>query len=465
MASVSVTTSSAAGMAKKPRLTFWQIFNMSFGFLGIQFAFALQNSNASGILRNYGADVEHLSWFWLAAPVVGLIVQPIVGHYSDHTWTKLGRRRPFFLAGAILSASALTLMPNAGILGKIAPLVIIGAGFLMIMDACFNLAMEPFRALVADNLPESQRTLGFSIQTSLIGMGAVLGSWLPYILANWMGISESAPAGVVADNVKFSFYIGSIMFIATILWTVFKTKEYPPEEYEKFHGKNEDHNQGLSSIFTDLKKMPKTMKQLGLVQFFSWFALFGMWVFTTDTIATHIMGLSIDDKSSDMYRKAQSWTGVIFGVYNFVSAIYALLLPAIAKKIGRKRTHSLSLIIGGIGLISVFFAPNKEFLIFSMSCVGIAWASILAMPYVILSSSIPPGKMGIYMGIFNFFITIPQILNGLIGGPMVKNVYNNQPVYAIVLAGIFMLCAAVSVIYVYDPGAIRIKEENSMASE
>jgi maltose/moltooligosaccharide transporter len=452
-------SSATKGLVPKPRLSFWQIFNMSFGFLGIQFGFALQNSNASGILRNYGADVEHLSWFWLAAPLIGLIVQPIVGHYSDRTWNRLGRRRPYFLTGAILSSGALTLMPNAGILGEIAPLVIIGAGFLMIMDACFNLAMEPFRALVADNLPDSQRTLGFSVQTSLIGLGAVAGSWLPFILANWFNVSESAPAGVVADNVKMAFYIGAAVFITSIIITVVKTKEYPPKEYEKYHGKNEDHHAGLGSIFKDLRKMPRTMKQLGLVQFFSWFALFGMWVFTTDSIATHIFQLPIDDKSSDMYRKAQSWTGVIFGVYNAVSAVYALFLPFIASKIGRKKTHALSLIIGGIGLISFFFAPTKEFLIFSMACVGIAWASILAMPYVILSSSIPAGKMGIYMGIFNFFITIPQILNGLIGGPMVKNIYNNQPVYAVVLAGIFMLCAAVSVVYVYDPGAIKIKEE------
>jgi len=438
-------------LVPKPRLSFWQIFNMSFGFLGIQFGFALQNSNASGILRNYGADVEHLSWFWLAAPLVGLIVQPIVGHYSDRTWNRLGRRRPYFLAGAILSCSALVLMPNANILGAIAPLVIIGASFLMIMDACFNLSMEPFRALVADNLPDSQRTLGFSIQTFLIGIGAVVGSWLPYVLANWFGVSENAAEGVVADNVKFSFYAGALVFITAILITVIKTREYPPAEYERYHGKNEDKHAGLLNIFKDLRKMPRTMKQLGLVQFFSWFALFGMWVFTTDSIATHIFHLPIEDKSSDMYRKAQTWTGVIFGVYNAVSCIYALLIPRIAVKIGRKKTHALSLIIGGIGLISFFFAPNKEFLIFSMVCVGIAWASILAMPYVILSGSIPAGKMGIYMGIFNFFITLPQILNGIIGGPMVKNLYNNQPVYAIVIAGIFMLFAAVSVIFVYDP--------------
>jgi maltose/moltooligosaccharide transporter len=441
----------------KPSLSVGQIFNMSFGFLGIQFGFALQNSNASGILRNYGADVEHLSWFWLAAPLIGMIVQPIVGHYSDRTWNKLGRRKPYFLSGAILSASALALMPNANILGNIAPLVIIGAGFLMVMDACFNLAMEPFRALVADNLPDQQRTLGFSVQTFLIGAGAVIGSWLPYILSNWFGVNETAPAGVVGDNVKYAFYIGSVVFVASILWTVITTKEYSPAEYERFHGINEDAHLGLRSIFKDFAKMPRTMRQLGLVQFFSWFALFGMWVFTTDSISTHIFGLPIDDKSSDQYREAQAWTGIIFGVYNLISAGYALCLPAIAKKIGRKKTHALSLAVGGVGLLSFFFAPNKEFLIFSMACVGIAWASILAMPYVILSSSIPAGKMGIYMGIFNVFITLPQILNGIIGGPVVKYVYNNEPVYALVISGIFFLCAAASVIYVYDPADIKNK--------
>ncbi len=447
-------------MPDKPRLSVSQIFNMSFGFLGIQFGFALQNSNASGILRNYGADVEHLSWFWLAAPLIGMIVQPLVGHYSDRTWNRLGRRKPYFLSGAILSASALALMPNANILGSIAPLVIIGAGFLMVMDACFNLAMEPFRALVADNLPDQQRTLGFSVQTFLIGIGAVIGSWLPYILSNWFGFAETAPEGVVGDNVKYAFYIGSAVFVASILWTVITTKEYSPAEYEQFHGKNEDAHLGLKSIFKDFAKMPRTMRQLGLVQFFSWFALFGMWVFTTDSISTHIFGLSVDDKSSDRYREAQAWTGIIFGVYNLVSAGYALCLPAIAKKIGRKKTHALSLAIGGLGLLSFFFAPNKEFLIFSMACVGIAWASILAMPYVILSSSIPAGKMGIYMGIFNVFITLPQILNGIIGGPIVKYVYNNEPVYALILSGIFFLCAAASVIYVYDPSDIKIKPSN-----
>ena len=436
--------------SKKPPMTFWQIWNMSFGFMGIQLGFALQNSNASGILRNYGAEIEQLSWFWLAAPVVGMIVQPIVGHYSDRTWNRLGRRRPYFLTGAILSSIALILMPNAWILGELAPLVFVGAGFLMVMDASFNLAMEPFRALVADNLPEQQRTLGFSVQTCLIGIGAVVGSWLPWSLAK-LGASNSAPEGEVAFNVQLAFYIGAAIFILTILWTVIKTREFPPAEYELYHGKSEDHGGGLMTIFRDFSRMPRTMRQLGLVQFFSWFALFGMWVFTTDSIATHIFGLPITDKSSPAYREAQNWTGIIFGVYNLVSAVYALALARIARLIGRKKTHAFSLIVGGIGLISFFFAPNKEVLILSMAFVGIAWASILAMPYVILSSSIPPGKMGIYMGIFNFFITIPQILNGLIGGPMVRHIYNNEPVYALVLAGVFLLCAAVSVIFVYDP--------------
>jgi maltose/moltooligosaccharide transporter len=303
--------------------------------------------------------------------------------------------------------------------------------------------------------------MGFSTQTFLIGIGAVIGSAFPWMLTHWGGISNKAGEGVVADNVKWAFYIGAAVFIISILITVFKTKEYPPDEYEKYHGKSENAHAGLSQIFKDVAAMPRTMKQLGLVQFFSWFALFGMWVFTNDAVATHTYGLSVDDKSSDAYREAGDWVGILFSVYNGVSAIYALCLPFISGRIGRKKTHALSLICGGIGLISIYFIHNPYLLIVSMVGIGIAWASILSMPYVILSSSIPPGKMGIYMGIFNFFITLPQILNGIVGGPLVKNVYNNQPIYAIVLAGIFMLCAAVCVIYVYDPGAIRIRKEAS----
>jgi maltose/moltooligosaccharide transporter len=435
----------------KPRLSFWDIWNMSFGFLGIQFGFALQNANASRILQTFGADVEHLSWFWLAAPVTGMIIQPIIGHYSDKTWTRLGRRRPYFLAGAILASIALILMPNSAALATVIPPMFIGAGILMIMDASINVAMEPFRALVADLLPTDQRTLGFSVQTFLIGIGAVLGSWLPYILGEWLGISKEAVDGGVPDNVKFSFYFGAFVFITSIVWTVVRTKEYSPEEYAKFHGAEEiEEESSFLDIFKDFAQMPKTMKQLGIVQFFSWFALFSMWVFSTPAVAQHVYGLPVDDTSSLTYQEAGNWVGVIFGVYNAISAIIALLLPTIAAKIGRKTTHAVCLVMGGLGLISMYFIQDPNWLLLSMVGIGIAWASILAMPYAILAGSIPPGKMGIYMGIFNFFITGPQILNGIIGGPIVKHFYDSQAIYAILVAGIFLILGAASVMFVDD---------------
>ncbi len=429
---------------------------MSFGFLGIQFGFALQNSNASGILQNFGADVHHLSWFWLVAPITGMIVQPIIGHFSDKTWTKLGRRKPYFLVGTILCCIALVLMPNSGAFLSAKSALLIGAGMLMIMDASINVAMEPFRALVADNLPDKQRTLGFSIQTFLIGIGAVLGSWAPWILANWLDVSASAPAGQVADNVIYAFYIGAAVFFGAIMVTIIFAKEYPPKEYAEYHGVAKNESAGMRQIITDFKNMPRTMRQLGLVQFFSWFALFGMWVFTTPAIAHHIYQLPIEDTSSDTFRKAGNWVGIIFGVYNLVSAIYALFLPSIAKKIGRKLTHALSLLCGAAGLISIFFVKDPNMLILSMVGVGIAWASILAMPYAILAGSIPAGKMGVYMGIFNFFITFPQIVNGIFGGPIVHSIYADNAIYALVMSGVFMFCAAVSVLYVQDDGDIAV---------
>src|SRR5687768_12758681 len=448
---------------KKPRLSFLRIWNMSFGFLGIQFGFALQNGNASRILQTFGAHVESLSLFWLAAPITGMIIQPIIGHYSDRTWNRLGRRRPYFLAGGILAALALVFMPNSSVLASAIPPIMVGAGMLMIMDASFNVAMEPFRALVADNLPDQQRNLGFSIQTFLIGFGAVLGSWLPYIFGEFLGVSKTAAEGQIPDNVIYSFYVGALFLIGTIVWTVATTKEYAPEEYQKFYPSDgiEDEHKGLRSIAGDFRRMPKTMKQLGLVQFFSWFALFSMWVFTTDAVATHVYGLSGDYTKSIAYNEAGNKVSSAFGVYNFVAMIYALFLPFIAKHVGRKFTHALSLVAGGIGLISIYFISDPAMLKFSMVGVGLAWASILAMPYVILSSSIPAGKLGIYMGIFNFFITLPQIINGFLGGWIVSHLYNGQPIYAIVLAGVFLLCAAVAVIFVYDAGAIRIREETA----
>lgn len=439
-------------IAKKPRLSFWQIWNMSFGFFGIQFGFALQNSNASRILQTFGADVESLSLFWLAAPITGMIVQPIIGHYSDRTWNRLGRRRPYFLTGAVLAALALIFMPNSAVLAYMLPPIMVGAGMLMIMDASINVAMEPFRALVADNLPDSQRSVGFSVQTFLIGLGAVLGSWLPYIFAEYFGISKTAAAGQVPDNVIFSFYVGAFFLIVTILWTVITTKEYSPEEYAKFFPPEvlEEEKQGLSAIIHDFVHMPVTMRQLGLVQFFSWFALFSMWVFTTPAVAQHIYKVLPGDTSSEKYADAANWIGILFGIYNGVSAIYALFLPSIARATSRKAAHAFSLVCGGLGLLSMYFVQDPKMLILSMVGIGLAWGSILAMPYAILSGALPPKKMGVYMGIFNFFITFPQIVNGLFGGMIVKRLYNGEAIFAIVIAGVFMLIAAVSVLYVRD---------------
>ena len=341
------------------------------GFLGIQFGFALQNANASRILQNFGADVEHLSWFWLAAPITGLIVQPIIGHYSDRTWNRLGRRKPYFLTGAILASIALCLMPNSGALASLIPPMFVGAGMLMIMDASINIAMEPFRALVGDMLPSEQRTQGFSVQAALIGFGAIFGSFLPYILAEWVGISKVAPPGQVPDNVIFSFYFGAAVFIGTILWTLAKTKEYPPEEYAKYNGGEESEETGsILDIFKDFAAMPKTMKQLGVVQFFSWFALFSMWVFSTPAIAQHVYGTAVGDTSSEAYNDAGNWVGVMFTVYNAVSAIFALILPRIAKKVGRKLTHSIALTAGAVGFLSIYFINDPVLLLGSMVLVG-----------------------------------------------------------------------------------------------
>jgi maltose/moltooligosaccharide transporter len=437
---------------EKRKLSFLEIWNLSFGFLGIQMGFALQNANASRVLQIFGADVHELSWFWIVAPLTGLIVQPIIGHYSDRTWTKLGRRRPYFLVGAILASIGLVLMPNANMFTAFLPALWIGAGMLMIMDASFNIAMEPFRALVADVLPSDQRTLGFSIQTVLIGIGAVIGSWLPYALTNWFGVSNVAAKGEVPLNLLLSFIIGASVLIISILITVFNTKEYSPEEMEAFNGMEEvtEKESSLLNIFTDFKQMPTTMRQLSWVQFFSWFGLFGMWVFSVPAIAHHIYGLPLDDNSSESYQNAGDWVGVLFGIYNAVSAVYAFFLPAIAKKIGRKKTHAISLIIGGLGLISIYFVPNENWLILSMIGIGIAWASILAMPYAILAGSIPPRKMGVYMGIFNFFIVLPQIINAIIGGPMVKHLYGGDAVYALIISGLSFLLAAALVFKVKD---------------
>src|SRR5690554_783260 len=442
-------------MKKLPHLSVGQIWNMSIGFLGIQFGFALQNANASRILQNFGADVEHLSWFWLAAPITGMLVQPIVGHYSDRTWTRLGRRRPFFLFGAIFAALALIFMPNSGSLAAFIPPMFVGAGMLMIMDASFNISMEPFRALVADKLPDEQRTMGFSVQTTLIGIGAVLGSWITYVLAEWLGVSKVAEEGAVPFNVILSFYVGAAVLLAAIIWTVVTTKEYSPAQLKEYglteeEDSNKPKQNGLMEIFKDFGAMPKTMKQLGVVQFFSWLALYGMWVFTTPAIAQHVYGVEAGDSSSPLYNEAANWVGILFGVYNGVAAIFAFALPVIAKKVGRKNTHAISLTIGALGMLSIAVIKDPMLLLLSMVGIGVAWASILSMPYAILAGSLPASKYGIYMGLFNFFITLPQVVNGIFGGPVVKRLFDSQAIYALVIAGVSLLLAAASVRFVED---------------
>jgi maltose/moltooligosaccharide transporter len=429
-------------MIKKPQLSFWEIWNMSFGFLGIQFGFALQNANASAILLTFGADVHHLSWFWLVAPITGMIVQPIIGYFSDKTWNKLGRRRPYFLAGALFTSTALILMPNAPHLATFIAPMFIGGGMLMIMDASINISMEPFRALVADKLPEEQHALGFSMQTLLIGIGAVLGSWLPYILSNWFGVSSDAGKGLISNNVAYSFYFGAFVLISSIIWTVLSTKEYPPEFYDEVEEK------GSNEIIGEKFKIPKKMWKLLIVQFFSWFALFSMWVYTTPAIAENFFGTT--DPNSLEFKEAGNWVGILFGVYNGVSAIIALSLPKIAAIIGRKYTHIIALTIGGLSFLSFAIIPNYQLLIIPMIGIGIAWGSILAMPYAMLANSLPPKQMGMFMGLFNMSITIPQIINGIFGGLILKYLFEGNTIYSIYMAGILMIFGAISTFFIND---------------
>lgn len=494
----------------KPRLSFWQIWNMSFGFLGIQFGFALQNANVSRIFETLGANIDEIPILWIAAPVTGLIIQPIIGHMSDKTWNRLGRRRPYFLVGAILASLAILIMPNS-------PVLWFAAGMLWIMDASINISMEPFRAFVGDMLPSEQRTMGFSMQSFFIGTGAIIASALPYMMTNWFGISNTAAAGEIPESVKYSFYIGGIIFFLAVLWTVFSTKEYSPEELKKFDEsenktsfKNEKEtliesskffkngivwllisislfiifeffiymdyglavffgggavfgliqiltgyfqnnnktDNGFVTVINDLYKMPKTMIQLSYVQFFSWFALFAMWIYTTPAVTHHIYGAA--DPASALYNEGADWVGVLMSVYNGFAAVMAFLLIIIAKKTSRKTVHAISLICGGLGLLSFYFIKDPNLLLVSELGIGLAWASILAMPYAILTGSLPSHKMGVYMGIFNFFIVIPQITAAAILGFFVKSLFGGEAIYALVLGGISMFVAAFMVMFVND---------------
>src|SRR5678815_3906415 len=427
---------------QKPRLSFWQIWNMSFGFLGIQFGWGLQLANMSPIYKYLHAEESQLPYLWLAGPITGLLIQPIIGSMSDRTWNRLGRRRPYFLVGAILASTALFVMPNS-------PKLWVAAGLLWILDASINITMEPFRAFVADKLPEEQRTLGFVMQSFFIGIGQTLANALPFLFGA-LGVVGVMASGIPL-SVEYSFKIGAIVFLIAVLWTVITTKEYPPEDmeaFERMRGEKRGCLGGFAEIFSSIAEMPTTMKQLAVVQFFTWFALPCMWQFFGIAVARHVFGAA--NESSPLFAAATEWGGLCFAAYNVVCFVVAFLLPSLVKKTSRKTVHMIALVCGGIGLISVYFITSKWMLFASMAGVGIAWASILSMPYVILSTAVPPARMGVYMGVFNLFIVIPQIFMSLIVPNIFNNVLGGDPRNAVVLGGISLLVAAASVVFVRD---------------
>jgi maltose/moltooligosaccharide transporter len=507
----SLAAAPAAARAK-PRLTFWDIWNMSFGFLGIQIGFALQNANVSRIFETLGAKVENIPILWIAAPVTGLVVQPLVGYASDRTWGRLGRRRPYFLAGAVLASLALLAMPNS-------PTLWVAAGMLWIMDASINISMEPFRAFVGDNLPSEQRTTGFAMQSFLIGTGAVVASIFPWLLTKQFGVSNQAAPHEIPQSVRLSFYLGAAVFFLAVLWTVLRSKEYSPEEMASF-----DENQARESaagrhrtpaefarhggeqirlgllllavgavlstwlwhesvyqvmvlsagtgvvgvllilsgrmqqwgrvdnafvtILNDFQDMPKTMRQLAAVQFFSWFALFAMWIYTTPAVTSYVYHTT--DTTSALYNEGANWVGVGFGAYNGVAGLAAFLIPVLARRTSRRATHALCLVAGAVGLVSIYALTDPRYLLASMVGVGIAWASILSMPYAILCGSLPPSKLGYYMGVFNFFVVIPQIVAAAVLGFLIGRFFGGQAIYALAIGGASLVLAALLTLRVED---------------
>ncbi|WP_105189892.1 MFS transporter [Pseudoalteromonas sp. T1lg48] len=485
---------------ERPSLSFWQIWNMCLGFMGIQFGFALQNANVSRIFQTLGADIDDIPILWVAAPLTGLIVQPIIGYMSDKTWGRLGRRRPYFFYGAIVTTAALLVMPNS-------PTLWVAAGMLWIMDASINVTMEPFRALVGDNLPNKQRALGYSLQSFFIGVGAVVASSLPWILSNWFDVSNTAAAGVIPESVQYAFYIGGAFLLVCVMWTVFTTKEYSPEQLAAFE-KSEAHvevetqkqvinfgrtmsisgvigaaivalvtlmglekelyllgagllafallqgialwqqtkqytENGFFAVVYDVFTMPTAMRQLAWVQFFSWFSLFAMWIYTTAAVTSyHYDTLDVTSKA---YNDGADWVGVLFAAYNGFAALAALIIPIMVKRMGIRLTHALNLILGAAALISFMFIEDPSWLMLPMVGIGFAWASILSLPYAMLSTTLPSAKMGVYMGIFNFFIVIPQLLAASILGLILKHGFANQPIYALVIGGISFVLGAIAV--------------------
>ena len=449
---------------RKPKLNFWQIWNLSFGFLGVQIGYSLQNSNTSSIFQSLGADVSHLSYFWLAAPLAGMIIQPIVGMFSDGTWTRFGRRIPYILGGALISTIALLLMPNCPVLLAVAPLAM-GAFILLFMDLSFNVTMQPFRSLVADMLDDSQKTTGYVVQTFLINLGAVIGAFLPLIMT-WLGVSDEAVPGQVSRHIAWSYYAGGIILLLTVLVTAFKTKEYPPKEFAEYngleykdaggtgnsgsagnlHGQSSDAATQRQGFISLMRNIPKVMLQLGVTQFFSWAALFLMWTYLKPAIT----GIVTDPATGALLSEGatQTWVGVLNGIYPIPACIAAIFLGRIAAKFGNKAVYAACLLFGAAGFGSLLLIHDKYMMMLPMVGIGIAWAGILAMPYSILSRYVDAGNMGAYMGIFNFTITIPQIVIGLTGGLIVKWCFDSEAISMLGLAGVFMLLAAISVAFV-----------------
>lgn len=571
-------------MKKKPLLSFWQLWNMSFGYIGIQFGFALQNSNLSRIFETLGAKQDAIPALWIAAPLSGLIIQPIIGYMSDRTWNRLGRRKPYFLVGAILASLALLILPNS-------PALWVAAGMLWMLDASINITMEPMRAFVGDMLADEQRTQGFAMQTFFIGAASIVGSMLPYLITNVAGISNTAPEGIIPPSVRFAFYTGGVIYIGAILWTIFSTKEYSPEELEAFHGDEtgdaaKDGEElildtkkylatgsiyvavglivtfivwygswdkalyilsigiaaygllklitarlfaagkktGLVEIIYDMDNMPGTMKQLSFITVLTWFSLFAMWIYSTSAITSTKYNMNVDKalvetmkndiqsvlaqpkideptkkqfealqedikeinsyrpndnpvrisvnlanhyadsintvfssnnkmelvRVQKQYNDGADWVGVLNSVYNGVAALIAFLLPVVARRLTRVKAHFICLVLGGLGFISIYFFETPKLLIISEIGIGIAWAGLLTFPYAILSSVVPQKKMGVYMGMFNYFVVIPQILAAAILGLLVRTAFNGNAIYALVLGGISMIIAGILMLFVKD---------------
>ncbi len=496
---------------KKPLLNFWQLWNMSFGYVGIQFGFALQNSNLSRIFETLGAKQDDIPALWIAAPLSGLIVQPIIGYLSDRTWNRLGRRKPYFLTGAILASLALLVLPNS-------PTLWVAAGMLWMLDASINITMEPMRAFVGDMLSDEQRTQGFAVQTFFIGAASIIGSLLPWILTNLFNVPNTAEAGLIPPSVRWAFYSGGIIYISAVLWTIFSTKEYPPAEFEAYNAHKSDASakeageltletgkyylsgivlvivglvftfavrhyawdkalyilsigigvcgalqllaaqlfaagmkRGLVEIVYDLNNMPKTMRQLAVVTMFTWVAMFSWFIYCTSAITSFHYHTS--DPLTQAYNDGADWVGVLNGVYNGVAALVAFILPVIARKTSRVTTHVICLCIGGVGLMSLRWISDPHWLVISMAGLGIAWASLLTMPYAILSSVVPYRKMGVYMGMFNFFVVIPQIISAALLGLLVRTVFSGHTINALLLGGASMIVAAILMLRVKDQPA------------